>query len=123
MRREMIEALGLPRCLIQQSIEDRSCPNVGVFDATNQRCNVCDLNSECHWITCLYEFSDFERQPTYTISASLRYGVRLVESFLGDLDHDEAICTCSACSWLRDAQRLIEEFESSLPPNPYRPAH
>ena len=123
MRREMIEALSFPRFLILQFIEDRDCPHDSLFDATSARCSQCDLNSECHWLRCLNEFSDFERKPTYTINASLRFGVRLVESFQGDLQHDEATCTCAACSWVRDAQSLIEKFELSLPPNPYRPVH
>ena len=123
MRRDMIEALSFPRFLIRQCIENRSCPNVGLFDAADQQCSQCDLNSECHWLSCLHEFSDFERKPTHTINASLRYGVRLVESLYGVLGHAGATCTCSTCSWLRHAQRLIEEFEFTLPPNTYRPVH
>jgi hypothetical protein len=40
-----------------------------------------------------------------------------------ELHHDETLCTCESCSWVRNAQRLIEEFETNLASNPYRPAH
>ena len=58
-----------------------------------------------------------------TINASLRYGIKLVETLHSELLHDETICSCEPCSWVRDAQRLTEEFEQHLEPNPYRPAH
>ena len=123
MRRELIEALSFPRFLVLQCIEDRDCPHDSLFDAISTRCSDCDLNGECHWIRCLNDFSDFDGKPTHTINASLRYGVRFVESFQSEFRHDQAACECHTCSWIRHAQRLIEEFEFTLPPNPYRPVH
>jgi hypothetical protein len=49
--------------------------------------------------------------------------VRLVEALHDELRHDATSCTCEACCWIRDSQRLIEAFESNLAPNPHRPAH
>lgn len=123
MRREMIEALSFPRMLILRYIDERECPHENLFEATSDRCSQCDLSSECHWVRCLNDFSDFADKPTYTINASLRYGVHLVESSYNELRHDETTCACETCAWIRSAQRLIEEFERSLPPNPYRPLH
>jgi hypothetical protein len=87
MRRQLIEALTYPRLLVEKIIEERDCPHDSLFHATSERCHQCDVNSECHWVNCLNEFSDFKDKPEYTINASLRYGIKLVESlralFLG----------------------------------------
>ena len=121
MRRELIEALSYPRLLVQRLIEAGDCPHDSLFRATSRRCHACELSQECHWARCLDDFADFSGKPAYTINASLRYGIRLVEALHGELRHDETVCTCEACTWIRDAQRLTEEFELRLAPNPYRP--
>jgi hypothetical protein len=69
------------------------------------------------------DFSDLEDKAIHTLNASLRYGIRLVETVHNELRHDETMCKCEACTWIRDAQRLTEEFEAHLAPNPYRPMH
>jgi hypothetical protein len=119
MRREMIEALSYPRLLIEKFIEANDCPYENLFDATSERCHACDLGQPCHWVQCLDEFSDFSETPTYTINASLRYAVRLVESLHSELQHDETRCTCEVCTWVRNTQRLIEEYEEHLAPDPF----
>ena len=69
------------------------------------------------------DFEDLRNKPEHTLNASLRYSVRLVESLHDELRLDATTCTCEACAWIRDSQRLIETFESSLSPNPHRPPH
>ena len=122
MRRQLIEALTYPRLLVQNIIDGRDCPHENLFQATSERCHECDINRECHWVSCLDEFSDFADKPEYTINASVRYGIKLVESLHSELQHDETLCTCEPCCWVRDAQRLTEEFEENLAPSQYRPA-
>ena len=122
MRRQLIEALTYPRLLVQKIIDERDCAHDSLFEATSERCHQCDINRECHWVCCLDDFSDFADKPTYTINASLRYGIKLVESLHSELRHDETLCTCEACCWVRDAQRLTEAFEENLAPSPYRAA-
>lgn len=123
MRQQLIEALTYPRLLVLKIIEVQDCSHDSLFDVTSERCHQCDLNRQCHWVRCLNEFADFQDKPAYTINASLRYGINLVESLHSELRHDESVCTCEPCSWVRDAQRLTEEFELKLAPNPYRQSH
>ncbi len=123
MRRQLIEALAYPRLLVQKIMEEDDCPHDSLFEATSQRCQQCDLNRECHWVSCMSDFSDLEEKAIHTLNASLRYGIRLVETIHSELRHDETVCKCEACTWIRDAQRLTEEFEAHLAPNPYRPMH
>ena len=123
MRKEMLEALGFPRMLILRFIDERDCPHRNLFEATSERCSGCDINRECHWVSCLNEFSDFEDKPMHTLNASLRYGVKLVESHFDERLHRDTACDCEHCDWVRHAHRLIEQFELTLPENPYRPPH
>ena len=121
MRRQLIEALTYPRLMVSKIIDEQDCPHANLFEATSERCHQCDTNKECHWVSCLNEFADFNDKPAYTINASLRYGIKLIESLNSELRHDETVCNCEPCSWVRRAQRLTEEFELNLAPNPYRP--
>jgi len=114
MRHELIEALTYPRLLVQKLIEARDCPHDNLFEATSERCHQCDMNRDCHWVSCLNDFANFEDKQDHTINASLRYGIKLVESLHSKLQHDESMCTCEPCTWVRDAQRLTEEFDAHL---------
>lgn len=120
MRRQLIEALSYPRELVQKIIDDRDCPHENLFEATSLRCHNCDLKQECHWVRCVNDFADFDGKPDHTINASLRYAISMVEALHSDLRHDSTVCTCEPCTWVRDSQQLVSEFERRLPPNPYR---
>lgn len=123
MRRQLIEALTYPRLLILRIIDAQECEHDSLFDATSARCHHCSMDRECHWASCLNDFEDLRNKPVHTLNASLRYSVRLVEALHNRLRHDATACTCEACTWIRDSQRLIESFESNLAPNPHRPTH
>ena len=123
MREKLIEALTYPRLLVLKTIEDRDCPQGALFEASKERCFQCEMNKECHWVSCLNDFADFADKPTYTINASLRYAIGVAESLHNDIEHDRTTCTCEFCSWVRDAQQLTEAFELKLAPNPYRDTH
>jgi len=120
MRRELIEALNFPKLLVLKIIEQRDCPHDSLFEATSDRCHDCELNRDCHWVSCLNDFANFEGKATHTINASLRYGVNLVEALHSELRHDEATCECEACTWIRDAQRLNDAFDLRFATNRYR---
>jgi len=120
MRRQLIEALSYPRLLVQKQIEERSCPHDSLFEATDERCHHCDIGRECHWVNCLDEFDDFDGKAIHTINASLRYGIKLVESMHGELRHDETTCKCEACIWIRESQSLTEAFDARFVVKPYK---
>jgi len=114
MRHQLIEAPTYPRLLVQDLIDERDCPHENLFEETSERCHQCDINNDCQWISCLNDFSDFEDKQDHTINASLRYGIKLVETLHCELRHNESTCTCEPCTWVRDAQRLTEEFDAHL---------
>lgn len=120
MRRQLIEALSYPKLLVLKIIDERDCPHDNLFEATDARCHHCDLSRDCHWVSCLNEFADFEGKATHTINASLRHGINLVETMHSELRHDETTCKCEACIWIRDAQSLNEAFDVRFALNRFR---
>lgn len=120
MRLELIQALDFPRQLVLKIIDQRDCPHETLFKATDDQCRQCGLNRECHWVSCLNEFEDFEGKATHTINASLRYGIDLVGTMHGKLRHNQNTCECEYCIWLQDSQRLTEAFDERFASNRYR---
>jgi len=115
MRRELIEALIYPRLLVMRLIEEGNFTHASLLEATGERCSHCEPGGDCGWLTCLQDFREFDTKTTETLSASLREGIKLVESLQSELHHDETTCTCETCSWIRQAEHLTEESELHLP--------
>ena len=114
MRQQLIEALTYPRILIQRLIEEHNYQHNNLFEATGERCNHCE-GEDCCWETCFQDFRKFDEMPIETLAASLREGIRLVESLYNELHHDETTCTCETCNWVRNAEHLMEECVHHLP--------
>jgi hypothetical protein len=114
MRKQLIEALAYPRMLIKHRIEEHNYQHKNLFEATGERCNHC-TGEGCGWETCFQDFRKFEEMPIEALAASLREGIKLVESTISELHHDETTCTCDRCSWVRNAEHLTEECEHHLP--------
>ncbi|MDX1516447.1 MAG: hypothetical protein R3288_06385 [Woeseiaceae bacterium] len=126
MRRQLIEALTYPRLLVGQLIEQGNYQYKSFYEATGQRCHVCDGKGECQWDKCLGDFSYFREKTTEELSESLREGIKLVEAMISELRHDETKCTCETCNWIRNAEHLTEECEHHLPhvePDLHHQAH
>jgi len=123
VRRKLLEALTYPRLFVLDSIDLEDCPHENLFDSSCDHCHNCDLQQECHWLSCLNNFADFANKPTHTMNASLVYGLNLVEKRIKQtLRHPEP-CTCEPCTWIRDARQLTLEFEADRPMYQYRSAH
>jgi hypothetical protein len=114
MRQQLIEALTYPRLLIRNLIDEHNYQHKNLFEATGERCNHCE-GQDCGWETCFQDFRKFEEMPIDALAASLREGIRLVESLYSELHHDETTCTCETCNWVRNAEHLTEECEHHLP--------
>ena len=114
MRQQLIEALTYPRILIKNLIEEHNYQHNNLFEATGERCHHC-TGEDCGWETCFQDFRKFEEMPIETLAASLREGIKLVESLYSELHHDETTCTCETCNWVRNAEHLTEECEHHLP--------
>lgn len=121
MRRRLIEALTYPRLFVLDNVCLEDCPHDGLFDSTCERCLNCNSRQECHWLKCIDSFSDFARMPTYTMHASLLYGMSLIEERNSQVQHDADACSCESCTWVRNARQLAREFQMSCTGNQYDP--
>lgn len=110
MRRRLIEALTYPRLFVLENIAVENCPQDRLFDSSCNRCRSCGLKQECHWLSCLNNFTDLASKPTHTIHASLLYSIDLIEAFNEQMQHNSKACTCESCTWSRDARQLTREF-------------
>ena len=123
MRQRLIEALTYPRMLVSDIIGSRGCPNGERFESECESCRNCVINGQCHWVSWLQDCGNLRDRPAHTLNASLRYGIRLVREFRDGGSHDEIACGCESCAWIRLSERLVAEFESTLPPNRFRGMH
>jgi hypothetical protein len=115
MRRQLLEALTYPRLFVLDRINLEDCPHESLFDASCDRCHNCDLQQECHWLSCLNSFSDFANRSTYTMNASLLYSINLVETRSKQTHLLSEACTCEPCTWTRYARQLAQEFQANPP--------
>jgi hypothetical protein len=115
MRQQLIEALLYPRKMLEELIEVGNYAQKNMFEATGERCHHCEGTGDCSWDHCLEDFQKLNEAPDAVLTASLREGIRLVESMHRHLRHDETTCTCETCNWIRNAEHLTEEAEHKLP--------
>lgn len=107
MRRRLIEALTYPRLFVLQEIGVKDCPHDSVFDPAWDRCRTCGLGQECHWLSCLNDFSELSNKSVHTLHASLLYAIKLIEENIDEqLQHDARFCDCEPCNWTRNAHDL-----------------
>lgn len=115
MQQQLIEALLYPRKIIEELIREGNYAKKNLFEATGERCNHCDGSGNCGWEHCVEDFQQLGLKTDEALSVSLREGIRFIESLHSHLRHDETTCTCETCSWIRNAEQLMEECEHHLP--------
>lgn len=112
IRQELLKALTYPRSYVLKKIDLRECPYDGLFESSSDRCQDCDLRKDCLWLSCLRKLSGSPTKPTYTIHASLMYGLSLIEANNKRVQHDSDTCTCESCTWTRDTRQLPQKFQT-----------
>ena len=115
MRQQLIEALLYPRKMLEELIEGGNYKHKNMFEATGERCNHCEGTENCGWEHCVEDFQKLSEAPEATLCASLREGIRFVESLHSHLRQDETTSTSEYCNWIRHAEHLVEEAEHHLP--------
>jgi len=115
MRRQLIEAISYPALMVRQLVEAGNYPHKSLYEATGERCHKCKADGECKWDTCLQDFRHFEDRSEQFLTETLREGIKLVEALHSELRHDETTCKCETCTWIRNAEHVIEEAEHHLP--------
>lgn len=115
MKEQLIEAVSYPAILVKQLVAAGNYPYRSLYEASGERCHKCEGNGSCGWDTCLQDFRRFEDRSEQFLTETLREGIKLVEALHSELRHDETTCRCETCTWIRNAEHLVEECEHHLP--------
>ncbi len=102
MRQQLIEALLYPRKMLEELIEEGNATVENGFEYEGETYRIQD-------------FQHLDQASEDDLSASLREGIKLVESLHRHLRHDETTSTSEYCNWIRNAEHLVEEAEHHLP--------
>jgi hypothetical protein len=107
-RAQIVEALDYPRRLMQGSIELDRCTHAGHYAHRDPACRTCEHGLECEWLSGHDEMVDLERKSLEALADALEVCFSFVDARVTLDGHDSARCRCEACSWLRDAERLLD---------------
>jgi hypothetical protein len=112
MRQEFIEAMTYPRMLMTSHIDASDCPMNRYYNAEHESCQLCEQGEECHWLNRNDEFSVLMEQPMEALVATFEISVDYVDAYLTRENHSSRRCACDSCCWLRDARRLIRQYQN-----------
>jgi hypothetical protein len=110
LRRQVIEALTYPRHLMRGSIELDRCTHAGHYAVRDAVCQACDHGPECEWLTGHDEHVDLDGKSLAALTEALEISYGYVDARVTVEGHASALCRCSACEWLREAERLLERL-------------
>jgi len=112
MRQKFIEAMTYPRMLMSAHVDANDCPMHHYFNPGHDACQLCKQGEECHWLNRNDEFSVLMQQPIATLVATFEFSVDYVDAYLSRENHSLRFCACDSCTWLRDARRLIKQYQN-----------
>jgi hypothetical protein len=108
MKARVVETLAYPRRLMQGSINLDACTHAGHYARRDYRCQTCDHQPECHWLSGHDEHVDLAHKSVEQLTDALEICYAYVDARVTLNGHDQLRCRCAACEWLRDAERLLE---------------
>lgn len=108
LRAQTLAALDYPRRLMQGSIELDQCTHAGHYARRDLACRTCQHGLECEWLSGHDELVDLGHKPLEALADALEVCFSFVDARVTLDGHDSARCRCEACSWLRDAERLLD---------------
>ena len=109
-RDQFIEALSFPRKFVRDNMDLIDCKHAGNFANEDATCIHCDQGSECEWLYSNDEFIALADKPVEEHAGALEFALGFVEAQVSFWNHKRSKCPCEACNWLRDTQRLFDEF-------------
>ncbi len=113
MKERLIQSLVYPRYFVQNHMEIHDCVHSGLYAPNDLRCRECDQREECKWIFSNEEFAAFQEKPIEALLAALEFALDFVDAHIEGPGHKGQRCHCTTCSWLRDAQQLLNEAHSA----------
>lgn len=106
MPHALADILSYPRYLIRSDIELGGCCYFGLFNVSSRECLECVDSADCRWLKDIDHMQ--ETVPDRQLLHALEYAIRSVSAQSARLEHNPSVCTCDACTWLRDARALLD---------------
>ena len=103
----LIELLAFPRKRILQSMEMRSCPHAGFYNAKDEQCLNCHQEMECVWMNHNDELVAVEEKSVTEIKQQLLIADDFVDSSLTPYHLSRRDCECDNCTWLKKTQKFL----------------
>ena len=113
MKPRILSLLEFPRALARGNLPLEQCAHGGNFAPADSQCRECHARMECEWLFHNDEFSALAHQPLENVVEALQIATGYVESRAVLSNHDPDLCDCPACTWCREANRLLLEADRS----------
>lgn len=112
MKDDILTMLEFPRELARGNRLLEGCGHAGNFAPKDGQCRECSSRLECEWLFHTDEFSSLQHQPLEVVAQALAFAASYVESRAVLSAHDPQVCVCRACTWTRNANRLLLELDA-----------
>jgi len=109
-RNRLINALKVPRTLIQSKIDLGDCPFNGHYVSETDSCRLCTEKFECAWLHSHDEFVALEQKSDEVLIEALEFAIHYVAGNCAMEDHYVSSCGCGHCAWLREARKLFDSL-------------
>jgi hypothetical protein len=113
MKSEIIEMLDFPRKIVQGHVPFETCAHAGNFAPHDEGCLVCEARVECEWLYHNDESVALTEKSLDVIVDALGSAILYVDACVTRAGHNPRTCSCNACDWLGQAQRLHDDARSA----------
>lgn len=110
MKEKIVDEFDYPYEVVKGGVSLRTCPHGGHFDKSSHNCAICESVEECLWIQKNDECAANERKSTDELLESLLFPLDYIDMQLARAGHNIGLCSCEACSWLRDTEALVNTY-------------
>jgi len=107
MKQEIITALTFPRTMIESQRDLEQCPYPGLYIPKNLKCGLCTQRFECTWLYSNDEFVASAEKDDALLLDALEFAIHYVSATAIRKEHDLRTCACEICTWIKQAEALL----------------
>ena len=109
MKDKLVGALDFPRDYTKTGQGLRHCAHGGHYNKNDKICALCDHVEECLWLAQNDEYAAPPEKEDALLK-SLLFPLDYIDLQLARAGHNIGICSCEACSWVRNTEELLNAF-------------
>lgn len=113
MKEKLLQAFDYPNDYVKTGIGLKSCAHGGHYDKNDKACALCDSVEECLWLQKNDECVDRESKSQDDLFKSLQFPLDYIDMQLAKAGHNIGLCSCDACSWLRETEALLHTYHKA----------